>query len=231
MNSQFRNCVLLIFMFLSSSCLGQEGPSTRALIPEIHISVYDYVGVPNKLMAAAEAEVHRIFQQAGVEVLWRNCFEGVENIQPPSCHAVGSSYFVLKILPHAMSPQVRDRIDVLGTAALDDKGVGFYGYAFYDQIQQLADARRLTSALLGHVIAHEIGHLLLQSNSHSITGIMSGRWAGGELRRISEGAMFFMPNESKMMRDRLSTVALKAADSPRPFVTKTSTSLIRGSTK
>jgi hypothetical protein len=67
---------------------------------------------------------------------------------------------VLKILPHAMSVQARDRADVLGTAALDEKGVGFYGYAFYDRIQRLAEGRRLSPTLLGHVLAHEIGHLL-----------------------------------------------------------------------
>ncbi len=81
----------------------------------------------------------------------------------------------------------------------------------------MAEATRLASALLGHVLAHEIGHLLLQSNSHSISGIMSGRWAGGELRRISEGTMFFMPKESKIMQERLSAFVRKPADLPQPI--------------
>ena len=176
-------------------------------------------------MAAAEAEVHRIFQQAGMETLWRNCSERVENAQPAGCHVVGSTYLVLKILPSATSVQVRDRVDVLGTATLDEKGVGFYGYVFYDRIQRMAEERRLAHTLLGHVLAHEIGHLLLRSNSHSISGIMSGRWAGEESRKISEGAMLFTPFESKVMRDRLSTVALKPAGTPQPFVVETPASL------
>ena len=225
MNRQFGICALLTFLFLTSSCFAQDSPATKALGPELHISVQDYANVPTELLAAAELEVHRIFHQAGVEALWRNCSEKLGNMQPAGCHVVGSTYLVLKVLPHAMSAQVRDRVDVLGTATLDEKGVGFYGYAFYDRIQRMADERRLARRLLGHVLAHEIGHLLLRSNSHSINGIMSGRWAGEESRRISEGAMLFTPLESKVMRDRLSSVALKPASTQRPFVVETPVSL------
>lgn len=218
MNRQFGIRVFLTCLFLCPSCFAQDAPARQAVSPEVHISVHDYANVPSELLAAAELEVQRIFRQAGVETLWRNCSEKLENTQPAGFHVVGSNYLVLTVLPHAMSMQVRNRVDVLGTATLDEKGVGFYGYAFYDRIQRLAEEQRLAPTLLGHVLAHEIGHLLLRSTSHSVSGIMSGRWAGEELRRISEGAMFFTPLESKVMRDRLSTLALKPADTPRPFV-------------
>jgi hypothetical protein len=221
MNKQFGVCGVLTLLFLSPPCIAQDAPTTKALGPELHISVYDNADVPPELMAAAEAEVHRIFHLAGVETLWRNCSEKGEKNQPAGCHVVGSTYIVLKILPHAMSVQVQDRADVLGMATLDEKGVGFYGYAFYDRIQRMSEERRLAPALLGHVLAHEIGHLLLRSNSHSINGIMSGRWAGEESRRISEGAMLFTPLESKVMQGWLSSVGPKPAGTPRPFVVET----------
>jgi len=125
---------------------------------------------------------------------------------------------MLKILPDAKSMPVRDRVDVLGISPLDESGVGFYGYVFYDRIQQLAEKRKLARTLLGHVLAHEIGHLLMRSTSHSISGIMSGRWTGDELRRISEGTMPFTALESNVMRDRLLTLALKPARTPRTSV-------------
>ncbi len=137
MNRQFGICAQLTFLFLASSCFAQDAPTTKALSPELHISVQDSANVPPELLAAAEAEVHRIFQQAGVETLWRNCSEKVENTQPAGCHVVGSSYLVLKILPRATSAQLRERNDVLGTATLDEKGsastdtpftIGFNGW-------------------------------------------------------------------------------------------------------
>jgi hypothetical protein len=219
---------LFTLVFLSSTCFAQKAPAKETLSPELHVSVYNYANVSPELLAAAEMQVHRIFRQAGVETVWRNCSDRSENIQPAGCHVIGSTYFVLKILPRAMSAQVRDRADVLGTATLDEKGLGYYGYVFYDRIQRMSEERRLASTLLGHVLAHEIGHLLLRSNSHSISGIMSGRWAGGELRTISEGAMFFMPHESKVLRDRLLSVALKPA---RPFVVETPASVGIGNGK
>ncbi len=217
MNSHIGICAVLTLSFLAPSCLAQNVTATRAVKTEVQVSVYDDAIVPPGILAAAEVQVRRIFQHAGVEILWRNCSERAEIVLPAGCHVVGSNHLVLKILPHAMGAQVRDRNDVLGTATLDEQGVGYYGYAFYDRIQQMAEATRLASALLGHVLAHEIGHLLLQSNSHSISGIMSGRWAGGELRRISEGTMFFMPKESKIMQERLSAFVRKPADLPQPI--------------
>ena len=216
MNSHIGICAVLTLSFLAPSCLGQNVLATKALRTEVQISVSDDANVPAELLAAAEMQVHRIFQQAGVEILWRNCSERPENIQTAGCHVIGSTHLVLKVLPHAMEAQVRDRNDVLGTATLDEQGVGYYGYAFYDRIQRMGEERRLASTLLGHVLAHEIGHLLLRSYSHSISGIMSERWAGGELRRISEGAMFFLPHESKLMRDQLLAVAVMPAEPPPP---------------
>lgn len=218
MNHRFRHFRVLTFLLLASSCFGQEAPTAKALSPQIHVSIQNSANVPTELLAVAEAEVHRIFQQAGVETVWRNCSEKAEKSQPAGCHVVGSTYLMLKILPDATSVQVRDRIDVLGVAPLDANGVGFYVYVFYDRIQQMAEKRKITSTLLGHVLAHEIGHLVLHSGMHSISGIMSGRWAGGELRKISEGAMFFDAHESKVMRDRVSTLASKPESTPRTLV-------------
>ena len=208
----------LTLLFLSSSCFAQNAPSPKAFGPEVHIAVYDEASVPTELLAAAEEQVHRIFHQAGVETLWRNCSVKVGRDLRTGCHVVGSTYLILKILPDAESVQVRDRVDVLGISPLDERGVGFYGYVFYDRIQQLAEKRRLAPTLLGHVLAHEIGHLLMRSTSHSISGIMSGRWTGDELRRISEGAMLFTGRESSVMRDRLMALAVKPPEAQRTSI-------------
>ena len=59
-------------------------------------------------------------------------------------------------------------------------------YIFYDRI---LDHARLTGSnvarLLGAVIAHEVGHLLLPAFSHSPTGIMRAHW-GGRIVRVPD---------------------------------------------
>ena len=182
--------------------------STSTIIepkPQVTISVYDYAHIPTGLLSAAEEDAQRVFRKAGVETVWTTCLPKPEKAKSDSCDAVDANHLVLKVLPHAIAANVRDRGDVLGSAILDDKGLGFYAHVFYDRVQRVAEERKLGHALLGDVLAHEIGHLLLGSNSHSVSGIMSAHWNGEELRRISEGSMFFAANQARMIRDRIAS--------------------------
>ena len=214
MSRIFEMCAGMIFLVAASPGFSQ----TSAAVParaEITISVYDYARVSTELLAAAEEDARRVFRQAGVETVWATCLPKLERIQPSGCYTVDTTHLMLKILPRAISAQARDRSDVLGTALLDGKGVGYYAYVFYDSVQRVAEARKLGHAMLGDVLAHEIGHLLLGSNSHSVSGIMSAHWYGEDLRRISEAAMLFTPSQARMLRSRLESHKVDI-----PFVTR-----------
>jgi hypothetical protein len=52
----------------------------------------------------------------------------------------------------------------------------------------------------GHVVAHEIGHLLLGPGSHSTSGIMQCSWHLKQLAIIARGLMTFTPGEAGRMR-------------------------------
>ena len=57
--------------------------------------------------------------------------------------------------------------------------------------------------LTGRAIAHEIGHLLLASNSHGRTGLMRARWSRDELRGYRPAQWDFSPREANQMRQNL----------------------------
>ncbi|PYY15245.1 MAG: hypothetical protein DMG60_18205 [Acidobacteria bacterium] len=61
--------------------------------------------------------------------------------------------------------------------------------------------------VLGHVIAHEIGHLLLGLNSHSTSGIMRGLWEEEELKAVERGRLLFTSQQSRLMRQKLIAIA------------------------
>jgi hypothetical protein len=197
-------CCLLTFLAVPAFAFAQNPPTT-SLSPEVSISVHDYANVPTPLLAAAEDQAREIFRRAGLETVWLNCSPKLERekLEPGSCYFSDTTHLTLKISPHAMNAKVRDRIEVLGTAYPDEKGAGYFAYVFYDRIQELAQRRRLGHALLADVMAHEIGHLLLGSTSHSPSGIMCAHWNYEQLRNVSEGAMAFVPAQSRIMRDRL----------------------------
>jgi hypothetical protein len=63
---------------------------------------------------------------------------------------------------------------------------------------------RTHAAVLAHVIAHEIGHVLLRTNGHNPRGLMSSPWTDFEYGNILRGLMFFTADQSKTMRMALS---------------------------
>jgi hypothetical protein len=134
-----------------------------------------------------------------------------EKIEPANCSLVDNTHLVLKILQTAKNTQVGKRIDVLGAALFLENRTAYYAYAYYGRIQQLTESRKLGYALLAVVFVHEIGHLLLQSSAHSLSGIMCARWSGDELRQISEGIMYFTPNQSRLMQARVEQLRLSTA--------------------
>jgi hypothetical protein len=202
-NRIFETCVTLTFLAVTPLGFAQLPPPSTSLNPDVSIAVHDYAGVPPVLLAAAENQAREIFRDARLETAWVNCSPQLEKLEPRTCYFSDGTHLTLKILPHAMNAHVRNRLDVVGTAYLDEKGAGYFAYVFYDRIQELAQRRRLGHELLADVMAHEIGHLLLGSNSHSVSGLMCAHWSDKEQRNISEGALSFVPAQSRIMRDRL----------------------------
>jgi hypothetical protein len=196
-------CAVLVFVAMAPPVLSQTLHPPVSLGAEITISVHDYADVPIARLSAAEEQASEIFRRAGLETVWLNCSPKLEKVEPGSCRFSDTTHLALKIIPRAVNDQVRDRVNVLGIAYPDEKGFGYFAYVFYDRVQELAERRKLGHALLANVMAHEIGDLLLGSNTHSVSGIMCAQWNHDQLRNVSEGVMSFLPSESRLMRNRL----------------------------
>jgi hypothetical protein len=55
--------------------------------------------------------------------------------------------------------------------------------------------------ILGIMLAHDIGHLLLAENSHSEQGILRARWSDQDLKLIAQGRSWFTPAEVARIAD------------------------------
>ena len=65
----------------------------------------------------------------------------------------------------------------------------------------MADGRKVRrGVLLGAMMAHEIGHLLLGVNSHSGEGIMSIPWDVHKLQQINLGDLGFTPEQAATLK-------------------------------
>jgi len=74
---------------------------------------------------------------------------------------------------------------------------------YYESVLALAkyDEREFEgSVVLGCAMAHEIRHLLLGSNSHSVSGVMQARWERRQIEEELRGAALFTPNQATLIR-------------------------------
>jgi hypothetical protein len=93
---------------------------------------------------------------------------------------------------------------VFGVAFLSTEGTGAYTDVSYNSAEELDQEWHVGLArVLGHVMAHELGHLLLGSNAHSRQGIMCPRWHGDELHLASKGSLLCSEEQARFMRERL----------------------------
>jgi hypothetical protein len=78
---------------------------------------------------------------------------------------------------------------------------GIYATIYYPRVDEYAKAGSAThSQILGHAIAHEMGHLLLGPVPHARFGIMRGAWKAEDLQSITMGAFLFSPHQSALIR-------------------------------
>jgi hypothetical protein len=196
-----RKCKAVLLSALTACALLATLPRSFAGNPQITVSVYDDVRVPRDTLARAEGQATKIFWRAGLDVSWLDCSPA----NSARCAAVfeseGPFHLSLRITPNVASSTSDTAFGVVYLAA---DGPGQYGVVFWKRAQDLQGSSKLDLALiLASVMAHEVGHFLLGSNAHAISGIMRAHWEPRELRRISMGSLLFLPEQGKRMRARV----------------------------
>ena len=187
---------------LTSCALLASVPMSFAQNPQIAVSVYDDAGVPEDTLASAEGRAAKIFQRAGLDVSWLTCVRPNYASCATAFNEIGGPvHLVLRIKPNGAS-WTSDA--AFGVAYLASDGTGRYGDVFWKRASDLqANSKVDLASILASVMAHEMGHLLLGSNAHAISGIMQAHWEDDEFRRISMGSLLFLPGQGKRMRARI----------------------------
>jgi len=100
-----------------------------------------------------------------------------------------------------MAERLRQSEDGFGFAMMPEDGAfATMANVFWYDAEQFAGHHGFhQGVLLGHLAAHELGHLLLGAGSHSSRGIMHVPWRVKELEIIAQGLMTFTPSEAKRM--------------------------------
>ena len=156
------------------------------------VLVDNRAGVPAKILEKAREDAERVFQDMKIAIVWLE--PGDARLGTPD---VFTSVDVVRLLPQAMT----DQMNAPSLCGLAEAGTRV-AYVFYNRIQRVSSIRTDadTGNILGHVIAHEIGHLLLPPNAHSRFGIMQ---AVLDQRLAAMNGLFFTPSQARSIRTRL----------------------------
>lgn len=213
--TQFRLVILglLLTVFTEAHPVAAANPKKTSGTFTVHI--HNYARVDPKTLAEAEKVATDVFRQAGVETRWIDAAIGgspdVKSENGDSRVPQGLSDIWLGMLSRSMAGTLGLPSDVMGVApgSGPDRQIV---YVFYDSLEPLAERQVLAwqrgdtshpatrAQILGHMIAHEIGHLLLNLPSHSDSGIMRGSWELKDLQDVAFGSLLFTPAQAAVLR-------------------------------
>jgi hypothetical protein len=195
--------ILGSLLLLSSGWLPQIAAAAKtenADNPQaITVAIHDQAGVPHETLQEAERVAAGIFEQAGIRLEWLDC-----RTSPASARIAQRCQEAE--YPRSLHLTVLSRSrglsgGTMGISFLSSAGEGSYADIFFEPATEVPGAENHDlGLLLGHAAAHELGHLLLGSNSHSVQGLMRARWENSELLQIRGGKLLFSESEARRMR-------------------------------
>ncbi len=172
--------------------------SDRAIV----VRVEDKADLPLEVLNFARNHVERIFTEAGVQIL-------VE-LDLPTWSDPPAVEFTLVLAPENLVREMSLGQQVLGLALRDDGRNSGRAYIFASNVDRHAERargeipylnrERARGLILGHAVAHEVGHLLLPTSGHASNGVMQPEISVTE---AFYGHVRFTPEEGIAIRDAL----------------------------
>lgn len=179
-----------------NSTISLPPKSVSAPEASLTVEIIDYARIAPRTLRQAEQVASGIFARAGVTLSWVDCAEGREPQLDPDCRSpIGLDRLGVRIVPRIPVVEGLTEDATLGYTIGDWTAISL-------EWAETASANGLgaVSDLLGSAIAHEIGHVLLGPNSHSVSGLMRPRWDTKQLQSAAQHALLFVPERAATIR-------------------------------
>ena len=163
------------------------------------VRLYDTVGVPPQELAAAQHAASAVLSGARIDIAWIACAAPARH---DACDRTPKpSDLLLRIVQRSPDRASASLADAYVDSAHE---TGALATVYLQRVHNLALAGGADpGTLMGRAIAHEIGHLLFGTTSHSGAGLMRAVWSAAQLRRDHPGQWLFSRAEAARLRARL----------------------------
>ena len=120
----------------------------------------------------------------------------------------GPKLLEIRLVPGSTARRLKQERTVAAMVWIPPGGFGAVAFVFSHRAAAIARIQEVDlGLLLGHLMAHEVGHLLLGNRNHSAGGIMHDPWTKTELDYLRQGALKFHPGDAEQIRKHLRPLA------------------------
>ena len=195
------------FVFVTQTAVGLGNPVMDSHDYTLTIRLFDHSHTGAAQIREAQRGTEQILRHARIAVHWQSC-PTMGSLSPDVavCESLADlDHLDLVLLPDEMARKVSRGSQDFGLAVLAESGrLAVRAYIFVDRAIDLANEEMIPwTRILGYLMAHEIGHLLMGTNSHSLQGIMKGNWRRKEVKEALSGRLTFTSQECSRLRSAI----------------------------
>jgi hypothetical protein len=207
MNSSLKTQLAAGILFAASCQLSAS--------PSLAVRFYSTSSASVRDVEEMKQDASQVLKHSGVEIEWVPCAPSPrDEVVVCTEHRAPAGLTVVIVRLVDKAPQVTRELDkkvrpLIGWADLDSFGIIIL-YQTACTMAQNEPRAASKGQILGHAVAHEIGHLLFGSRDHSAAGIMKANYSRDDLYAIARGDLLFTEEESRLLRARVSSVSALA---------------------
>jgi hypothetical protein len=192
-------CILTANLLLMSlvPALATTVETSRTTKARVTIQVWDRVQLGGETWNRAAAVVDGVFKPVGIQLIWLHCVVG-ETPKNLACSSpTGSNDISLRIYQRVKADfKIKGHARGGTSLLLSPEGGNGIIHVFSDRVMEVSQLYKLSPELvLGITVAHEIGHLLLPHQPHSLAGIMRASLNSKDWRAAAQGLLGFVDSQ------------------------------------
>ena len=196
----WRKIGIVVAAFGTLLSIGTNARPKRKTAVSLTLSVFDDAALPPSVLSGAQARAESVLSTAGITLTWLDCSTSEHKATDIGCAGMTyPTHLSVRLVKNKRGPSKT----TFGQSFLDGQGAGIYAEVY---VTALACSREMEVVsqgdLLGYVVAHELGHLLLGPDSHSPSGVMRAVWQFNDLKQAARGRLAFTPEQLERKQSR-----------------------------